>query len=191
MIIDEDRIHVLTKYESRKEIKKTILSDHNILYSRFSILFDHKPKKIRKELFNFKDKEGQAAFLKETDSTELLSSSFFSNRSFPHNAKIFFKNLNMCIQKCFTKIRITYGGKNGFKVGECPILDNMKLKTELKIFLKNCSCPIGRNTAEEKLEQIEHYLTGKCAKRNTEAVREHIGEMRIEILPTKTLETEK
>ena len=100
MIIDEDRIHVLTKYASRKGIKKTIFSDHNILYSRFSILFDQKPKEIRKELFNFKDKEGQAAFLKETDITELISSSFSSNRSFPHNSNIFFKNLNRCIQKC-------------------------------------------------------------------------------------------
>ena len=44
MIIDEDRIHVLTK-AGRKETN----SDHNLLYSRFSILFDPKPITVRKE----------------------------------------------------------------------------------------------------------------------------------------------
>ena len=55
MLIDEDRIHVLTKYAG----KRNIMSDHNILYSRFSIRYVVNPKSIRRELFNLKDKSGQ------------------------------------------------------------------------------------------------------------------------------------
>ena len=76
MTIDDDRIHVLTKYASSRGLKKKIISDHNILFSRFSILFDTKPKTVRREIFNFKDKENQAAFLEETSTPGSLSSSF-------------------------------------------------------------------------------------------------------------------
>ena len=37
MTIDEDRIHVLTKYASRKGIKKLVKSDHNILTCHFNL----------------------------------------------------------------------------------------------------------------------------------------------------------
>ena len=62
MIIDEDRVHVLTKHAGRKQT----VSDHNILYSKLSIIYNPKPITVRKEFFNLKDKECQAAFLKET-----------------------------------------------------------------------------------------------------------------------------
>ena len=103
------------------------------MYSRFSILFDPKPKIVRKEFFNLKDKDGQAAFLEDTSTTKALSSSFASNRSFGHNANIFFKNLNGRIHKCFKKIRITKGGKILHKDGKNPVMDKMKLKIELKM----------------------------------------------------------
>ena len=174
MIIDDDRFHVLTKYAGKQGGKKKILSDHNIMFSKFSIQCEYKRKTIRKEFFNLKDKEGQAAFLKQTSFTEVLSKSFSPNRSFAHNANIFNRNLNSCIQKCFKKIRITSGGKWYMKDGNNLIIDKIKLKTRLQIFLKNCSCLIGRKIAGEKLNEIENFLNENCSARNAETVKAFI-----------------
>ena len=106
MFIDEDCTYVLTKYG-----KKKVVSDHNFLFSKFSILFESQPKTLRKEFFNLKDKTGQAKFLEETSTTEFLSGSFSENRTFAHNANIFYRKLNGQIRKCFKKVRITKGGK--------------------------------------------------------------------------------
>ena len=173
MTIDEDRIFVLTKYASKKGLKKKTVSDHNILFGKFSILFDRQPKTLRREFFNLKDKVGQKAFLEETSASEALSSSFLPSRSFPHNANIFFKSLNGCIHKCFDKIRISSGGK----IGSNPIQEKMKLRTELKIFVKNCSCQIEKKKAEDKLEEVENFLTENCAAKNAEIIKEHIREV--------------
>ena len=170
MIIDEDRVHVLTKRVKRKQT----MSNHNILYSKFSIHFDPKPKTVRREFFNLKDRECQAAFLKKTSTTELLSSSFDPNLSFGHNANVFFKNLKGRIQKCFKKIRINKGGKISHKEGNNPIMSMMKLKTELKRFLKNCNCQIGKEIATKRLEEVEKYLNDHCAEKNAETVREYV-----------------
>ena len=45
MIIDEDRVHVLTKHTGRKQT----VSDHNIMYSKLSIIYNPKPITVRKE----------------------------------------------------------------------------------------------------------------------------------------------
>ena len=170
MMIDEDRVHVLTKHGKRKQT----MSDHNILYSKFSIHFDPKPKTVRREFFNLKDRECQAAFLKETSTTEILSSSFDPNRSFGHNANVFFKNLKGRIHKCFKKIRINKGGIISHKEGNNPIMSMMKLKTELKRFLKNCNCQIGKEIATKRLEEVENYLNDHCAEKNADTVREYV-----------------
>ena len=106
MVIDDDRIYALTKYAGTMGSKKKVVSDHNIMYCKFSILFDCAPPQIRKELFNFKSMEGQKAFFEKTSSSVELSNSFSEIRSFPHNTNIFFRELNACIHKCFKKIRI-------------------------------------------------------------------------------------
>ena len=48
MQIDDKRIFVLTKYAGKNGAKRKTISDHNILFSRFSILFDRKSKTVRK-----------------------------------------------------------------------------------------------------------------------------------------------
>ena len=172
MFIDEDRTHVLTKYG-----KKKVVSDHNILYSKFSILFESKPKTLRKEFFNLKDKTGQAKFLKETSIPEVLSGSFSQNRTFLHNANIFYRKLNGRIRKCFKKVRITKGGKIFHRDGTDPIIENIKLKSELKTFLNNCNCPIRRNVAQNKLDEVENFLNENCSAKNAKIVKEYINEV--------------
>ena len=172
MFIDEDRIHVLTRYGKNK-----VKSDHNILFSKFSIQFESKPKILRKEFFNLKDKAGQADFLRETSDTESLYTCFSQNRTFPHNANIFYRKLNGCIRKCFKKVRVVKGGKICQKDGSNPIIENIKQKTELEAFVKNCNCPIRKKIAEAKLEEVEKVLNDKCSLKNAEMVKEYIKDV--------------
>ena len=69
VIIDDHRIHTLTKYASSKGSKKNMVSDHNILYSKFSIELTSEPTKVRNEFFNFKNTENQMKFFEETNSS--------------------------------------------------------------------------------------------------------------------------
>ena len=174
MIVDEDRTHVLTKYASTLGIKRKVVSDHNILFCRFSIVFDRIMNSVRREFFKLKDQEGQKAFLEETSNSLPLSSSFSKNRSFPHNANIFFKNLKGCIQKCFKKVRIRNGGKIGCEGVLSPIQEKMKWRSELKKMMKNCTCPKELKAAEAKLDEVDEYLAENCADKNAATVKEYI-----------------
>ena len=85
LFIDEKRIHVLTKYASKKGIKKHKISDHNIMMSRFSIQLEAKPRTVRTEFFQLKNIEDQRKFYQDTNNTGKLTSSFSESRSFQHN----------------------------------------------------------------------------------------------------------
>ena len=107
--IDEERIHALSRYMKKKTGNKIIMSDHNVLTSRFSITFKRKPKFIRKEFFQFKSEEGKTKFLEETSSTSKFSSCFKSKKNFGKNANLFYKTLNRTFYRCFKKVRIRSG----------------------------------------------------------------------------------
>jgi hypothetical protein len=90
--------------------------------------------------FQLKDGEGHKSFLEETSSsTSALASSFSDNRTFPHNANVFFKNLNGCIQKCFKKVRIRGNGKVGSDKISSLLEEKLKLKRKLKLLSENCT----------------------------------------------------
>ena len=114
VIVDEERIHVLTKYITKKAATKKIVSDHNVMFANFTIKFNRLPRTIRNEIFNLKNKENQKKFFEETSSSLKLSSCFSESRSFPHYSAIFFKTLNGIFHKTFQKVRISSGGS---KVG--------------------------------------------------------------------------
>ena len=99
MIIDDDRTMVLTKY-NKKSIKT---SDHNVMIGHFNLKFDRKVFGKRIELFNFKNRINQEAFKIETNRTTTLSTSFSNERSFSHNATIFFEKSEKCFSQMFPK----------------------------------------------------------------------------------------
>ena len=82
MVIDEKRIHVLTKFASKKDLKKHKVSDHNVLFCMFSILLEEVPTSIRREFFQLKDKESQMKFLEETSNTNELLQVLIQNMNF-------------------------------------------------------------------------------------------------------------
>ena len=176
MLIDENRIYVLTKYASKKGVKKQKISDHNILVCNFSIQVVAKLPTLRKEFFLLKNADDQRKFYNLTSHTDKLSTSFNINRSFPHNASIFFKNLNSCIQNCFKKVRIKKGGPIPH-LGEETIQEKLKKKMRLKLFLKTNQCKLGEARAKAELDELEEYLTETCATKNAEEIKCHLGNM--------------
>ena len=171
MVVDEERVHVLTKYGK----KRNVLSDHNILYSNFNLTFNRRKTEIRREFFNFKNKDDQQIFLEETTKTLKLSSSFSNHRTFPHNANIFFKNLKGTFQNTFKKIRITSGNK--YKLGEKTLQGLLEQKNKLKVSLLNTKFSKEKVKVEEQLKAVEKNLTNNFAAKSAEMIREHIKEV--------------
>ena len=62
MLVDDQRLHVLTKFASLKGYRKKIESDHNSLFASFTLTFNVKKAEIRREIFDFKNVEGQKKF---------------------------------------------------------------------------------------------------------------------------------
>ena len=177
MMIDDERIHVLTKYASKTGVRKHKVSDHNVLVCKFSIHVESKLVTLRKEYFQLKNIDNQRKFYLETTQTDKLSSSFNNQRSFPHNANVFFRNLKSCIHQNFKKIRIKKGGTIQ-PLGEKTLQEKLQMKTKLKIFLKTNQCKIEEVRAKAELEEVENFLTETCATKNAELIKSHLGEMK-------------
>ena len=173
MIIDDQRIHVLTKYLAKG---KTV-SDHNILMGTFNLKFNRKLSKPRIEIFNFKDKENQESFLEETCATNNLSASFIKGRSFLHNSNKFLANLKNTFHTCFKKTRITSGVCNNY--GEKSLQGLLKLRMKLSMDAKNCKDNTEKQLIEERLENVEKLLKDNFAAKTAEVIKEHFDTMKL------------
>ena len=159
MKIDDERTYVLTNYQKKKTKKKTTSSDHNLLFSKFSLTSIQQPRILRKEFFQFKCENSKKLFLEETNTTNKLSNCFSGSSNFPTSCKHFFSNLNQCFFKCLKKVRIRSGCKK--RLGDENIQEMLNLKAELKVFLRNNKCKIAQVIAENKMEEVEEYLDEK------------------------------
>ena len=103
--VDDERKHVLTKLTRNKE---KVESDHNVLITKFNLNWHTHKKHDKNEMYNLKNKQGQAKFKRETSNTQYLTSSFdVENEDLEVSTTKFIKRLNNLIKKCFKKIRIT------------------------------------------------------------------------------------
>ena len=55
MVIDEKRVHVLTKYAGKRGKSKNKVNDHNIMFAQYKLTFNRLPVRVRREFFNFKN----------------------------------------------------------------------------------------------------------------------------------------
>ena len=173
MMIDENRVHVLTKYSGKKG--KIIVSDHNIMFAKFNLKYNRMKSRIRREYFNLKDQQNQKKFCEETSNSLKLSACFKNTQPFPHNANIFFKHLKGSIQNSFKKIRITSGYKS--KQGEPTLQEILKNKKELKIVAFNAKSERTKKEAEEKIAEIDNDISKKFASKWAQIIKdeaEHI-----------------
>ena len=167
MLIDEDRVHVLTKYAKKGNNK---VSDHNIMFAKFNIKYNCIAIKTRKEYFNLKNAENQEKFHAETTNSIKFSTCFSNTRSTAHNANLFFKYLKGSIHKTFKKIRVSSGDKS--KQGEETLQEMLKIKKELKTVIANTESEVAKAEAEEKLNDIETILTEKFSEKFAKIIKE-------------------
>ena len=172
MIIDEDRIHVLTKYATTMGHQKLSESDHNILFAKFKIKMQQKIRKERVELFDFKNIVSQRAFFEETNCIQKFKEIYSEDLDIEENSKNLNKELESVFHKCFKKIRIT--GKSNVK-DECVVY--MEMKTQLKIVLKNTEDRAKKCLIENQLKIVENYLSMKCAEKNKILVDGYLEEL--------------
>ena len=94
MLVDEPRHHVLTKYVTKKGTVHKSESDHNVLVSKFKLVWCPGGKKERIETFNYKNKACQLKFKEATSQTTSLSSIFDTKDDLNVATKHFIKRLN-------------------------------------------------------------------------------------------------
>ena len=169
VLVDEERLFTLTKYVSTRGKMEKISSDHNTLFANFDLSFsyqvNHSP---RRQIFNFRNKEAQEAFTKETNETTRFTDIFDKCGTFENHAKQFNRCLKQTIQKCFKKCRIRK------KLKETEVDRLLKAKSKLKIFIQTCKDEKYLQQSNDKLDLIETKIQKLSSARNVKIVEDFI-----------------
>ena len=105
MKIDEEKEHILTNYTRVKFDGKATDSDHNTQYMDLELeIEDLKPK--RKEIYNFKNVEGQQKFKQITSESDKFTKCFETNAPFQIQIENWREVLRSTCKESFPKIRI-------------------------------------------------------------------------------------
>lgn len=162
---------MLTKFCNRKGLPRRIItSDHNTLICQFNIKCPQKSKniKIRREIFNFNNKENQKKFKFETDNTKDLTDCFEGNESVIEKSNKWLKVLNRKFQKCFKKIRVTKPKAKS---------EIQKLLSEIIDLKKSILKPQSKTSNEisqTKLEVMEERIADLSADKNAKKIKGQI-----------------
>ena len=173
MVIDEHRNFPLTKYASKKGVKKTVKSDHNTLYGRFSIEYRNLSwKKPREAIFNLKNTECQQKFTEVTQNSMKLKKCFSPLTDFGKQCNQFFNTFDDILHQCFKKVRVGWN-----KNRKCEIQSLLDQKSEMQKCLITSNCKLASTITQSKIENIEENLSTLCANRNVKIVNEYIGSL--------------
>ena len=160
MVVDEDKIDVLTKYVGRKGLCKLVKSDHNMLIGYFNLTFTKELKNKRIEVFNFKNPLMQERFLQETSGDRLVRC-FNPSNSLEQNSQSFKKTLTSIVHKCFKKVRV--------RTDKPSVIDEKLHQLDvLKRQSKEGTTTVG------EVNKLEIEVQEQCAVKNAEAIREHV-----------------
>ena len=100
--IDDERFYTLHRYARTKTDNETqILSDHNWFFIKSTLKFNKNPRRIKKIIYKYRNKESMNTFMEATSNDNLLSSSLRSTGITSVNANIFFRCLKRKIRECF------------------------------------------------------------------------------------------
>ena len=105
LTIDEDRKFCLSNFAQKKKNGRAVETDHNTMIADFSISVQ-KRKQNRVEMFNFRNKNCQKLFRKETNENVQLIECFENNSPFEAQSKQWMKAFNNILHRCFKKIRV-------------------------------------------------------------------------------------
>ena len=113
-ILNKSAITKITKVGEEKSVLDYILvceilkkSDHNIMYCNFNLTYSNKIQyKVRREIYNLKNKECQDSFREETENNSKFVDVFETDDSFEKKTAKFRRCLNQSNRKCFRKVRV-------------------------------------------------------------------------------------
>ena len=88
MLIDEKRLHVLKKFVTTRGFVNHVESDHNIMVAKFSLKYQHRYPRVKREFFNFHNKEGLDMFAEFTNNTDQFSRCADDSKSTEENARV-------------------------------------------------------------------------------------------------------
>ena len=179
MIVDEERQYVLTKYASRKGYRKKIQSDHNILVGKFKLKYNTKKNKLRREVFNFKDKESQKKFYDVTNMTTKFKDIFEGEGDIEQHVNKFYKVLDDTFHQSFKKIRIKTRNSDNKSDEEKDILEKMKLKEDLQTQIKRAECKIAKTFLLQMVTDLEDEIGSKIADKNAAKVKDCVSEFNL------------
>ena len=167
MQIDEDRIHTLTKYVSTRGRIMKIESDHNLIYCEFNLAYKKKTKSQRQTVFNFKNAESLEMYHEVTSASDKLLN--LSNLKIPveKKSKLFFQELDEIFHQTFKKSRIRNIGRN-------QSVGLMKVKSILKVHLRNVQNEDMKLFIGKKIQSIEEIISLDCSQENIKKVNEYI-----------------
>ena len=162
MIIDESKSYALSSYsKSRGKIH----SDHNTMVVKFNLEWSKK-RPPREEYFNFKNKECQANFFKNTSNTKEFSFCFDNIESVRRQGELWFTQLQKSFHKSFKKVR--YNGK----IKETEISKLFDVRRRLVQDIKKCKDDT-KNRLEENLASVESEIADNVAEDNLKKIKEN------------------
>ena len=109
MKIDEENIYSVESYNKKGGKVVVTLTDHNMIIGKFDIKVNRKEINVRREVFNYKDEEGQKMF-RELTSKDTLTKCFEEKNILKASTK-WLKELKNIIQRSFKKVRINNSKK--------------------------------------------------------------------------------
>ena len=157
MFIDEENKYILTNYKTAKQTGKAVDSDHKTEYMDldFKII---REKPIRREIFHFKDKRGQAEFKTLTSETQEFTKCFENDLPLQKQIELWQKVLQKTCKKAFKKIRVT--GRKKMKIID---QDLAKLIDYRNKFQRN-------NKKDNEIKDVEQLISDMEAKENRDLI---------------------
>ena len=168
MIIDEDRDFCLTNIAQIKKNGRLIESVHNSSFMDFDIQIGCKYQQ-REEMFNFRNKNCQDAFLEATENNRQLLDCFENDMSFEKQSRKWKKTFDSVIFKCFKKVRIV--GKKNKEENKLQMFEKLKERKQMK---KDLTC---KEVTEETKELIEERIKRIEEEIEKEVSEEHMKEV--------------
>ena len=174
MHIDDARKFVLTHYSTRNGRASKTESDHNILHAKFNIKIPKAQATIKREVFNFKDKNCQDKFKEVTDKTTKLSSCFQNpEHSFDTQTESFLKQLDKVFHQCFSKIRIT----NKTKVTKDDLQLLIKQKCKTLEFLDGAKSDLMIKWFTNYKNMLESKICQLTSEKSAAIIKEQVGHL--------------
>ena len=175
-MIDDKRKYVLTKFSKQNGRGKNIESDHNPIFASFNLTYNVKKPELRREIFDFKNKEGQKKYFNATNFSNKFASCFNPDKSTEQNTNQYFKTLDSVLHQCFDKIRIK-SKVPSHKNHKSEIQAKIEERSRLKVSLESSQCKLLSTIIQQHIEDTDDFLSEKISEKNAKRISEQISEL--------------